>query len=98
MACRTTSATAVFAIAIMLGMIAVAEAAPDEGPRWPSIYEPQWPDITGKGEATGYDELIAKDLIGRGHKVALKPLNSGVVYITMSLTRFSPTSTYFRSP
>ena len=26
----------------------------------------------GKGEATGYDGLVAKDLIGRGHKVALK--------------------------
>jgi outer membrane protease len=31
----------------MLGMIAVANAAQEEGPRWPSIYEPQWPDVTG---------------------------------------------------
>jgi galactarate dehydratase len=31
----------------------------------------------GKGEATGYNGLIAKDLIGRGHKVALKPIKSG---------------------
>lgn len=50
MACRIFPATAVFAIAIMLCMVAVAEAAPDEGPRWPSIYEPQWPDITGKAD------------------------------------------------
>ena len=31
----------------------------------------------GKGEATGYRELVAKDLIGRGHKVALKAIKSG---------------------
>jgi galactarate dehydratase len=31
----------------------------------------------GKGEATGYDGLMAKDLIGRGHKVALKAIKSG---------------------
>jgi outer membrane protease len=52
-ACRISPATAVFAIAVMLNMTAIADAAPDEGPRWPSIYEPQWPDITGKTEATG---------------------------------------------
>ncbi len=47
-ACRISQATAVFAIAIMLSMIAVADAAPEEGPRWPSIYEPQWPNVTGQ--------------------------------------------------
>jgi outer membrane protease len=52
-ACRISPATAVFAIAIVFGTVAVADAAPDEGPRWPSIYEPQWPDITGKADAGG---------------------------------------------
>ena len=47
MARRTYPATAVIAIAVMLGMIAIANAAPqDAGPRWPSIYEPQWPNVT----------------------------------------------------
>jgi len=45
-------ATAVFAIAVVLGTAAIADAAPDEGPRWPSIYEPHWPNIPGE---TGYD-------------------------------------------
>lgn len=45
MARRTLPATAVAAIAVMLGMTAIANAAPDGGPRWPSIYEPQWPSI-----------------------------------------------------
>lgn len=31
----------------------------------------------GKGEATGYQDLLAKDFIGRGHKVALKPIKAG---------------------
>jgi outer membrane protease len=35
----------------MFGMTAIADAAADEGPRWPSIYEPQWPNITGKADA-----------------------------------------------
>ncbi|MDB5525248.1 MAG: Galactarate dehydratase, partial [Rhizobium sp.] len=30
-----------------------------------------------KGEATGYEQLVAKDLIGRGHKIALKAIKSG---------------------
>lgn len=51
MACRISPATAVFAIAVMLGMTAIADAGQEEGPRWPSIYEPQWPDITGKADA-----------------------------------------------
>ncbi|MFZ5692519.1 MAG: omptin family outer membrane protease [Pseudomonadota bacterium] len=53
MACRISPATAIFAIAIVLCTVAVAvaAAAPDEGPRWPSIYEPQWPDITGKTDS-----------------------------------------------
>jgi outer membrane protease len=49
---RSNAATAVFAIAVMLGMAAVANAAPQDGPRWPRIYEPQWPNIPG---APGYD-------------------------------------------
>ncbi len=52
MARRHSPATAVFAIAVMLSMIAVADAAQQEGPRWPSIYEPQWPNVTGQA---GYD-------------------------------------------
>jgi outer membrane protease len=48
---RISPATAGFAIAVMLGMIAIANAAQEDGPRWPSIYEPQWPDITGKVDA-----------------------------------------------
>jgi galactarate dehydratase len=31
----------------------------------------------GRGEATGYDGLMARDLIGRGHKIALKQIKSG---------------------
>jgi galactarate dehydratase len=30
-----------------------------------------------KGEATGYNDLVAKDLVGRGHKMALKPIKAG---------------------
>ena len=30
-----------------------------------------------KGEATGYDGLTARDLIGRGHKIALRAIRSG---------------------
>ena len=30
-----------------------------------------------KGEATGYETLIARDFIGRGHKVALKAIKAG---------------------
>jgi outer membrane protease len=49
---RKYPATAGFAIAVMLGMIAIADAAQEDGPRWPSIYEPQWPNIAGQ---PGYD-------------------------------------------
>ena len=52
MARRNHPATTVFATAVMLGMAAVANAAQEDGPRWPSIYEPQWPNIPG---APGYD-------------------------------------------
>jgi len=31
----------------------------------------------GKGEPTGYDGLFARDFIGRGHKMALRPIRSG---------------------
>jgi galactarate dehydratase len=30
-----------------------------------------------KGEQTGYNGLVAKDFIGRGHKVALRPIRAG---------------------
>ena len=45
MARRIIPATAVAAIAVMLGMIAIASAAERDGPQWPSIYEPQWPNL-----------------------------------------------------
>jgi outer membrane protease len=49
---RTNPATAVIVIAAMLGMAAIAKAAQEDGPRWPSIYEPQWPNLKGE---PGYD-------------------------------------------
>jgi hypothetical protein len=32
----------------MLGMAAIANAASGDGPQWPSIYEPQWPNVPGQ--------------------------------------------------
>ncbi len=47
MALRIYPATVLVAIAAMLGMAAIANAAQDDAARWPSIYEPQWPNVSG---------------------------------------------------
>lgn len=39
-------ATVFFAITAVLGMAVIANAIPDDGARWPDIYEPQWPNVS----------------------------------------------------
>lgn len=48
MARKKKLATAAFAIAGVLGTLAIANAAAGEGPRWPTLSEPQWPNIPGQ--------------------------------------------------
>jgi outer membrane protease len=49
-ALRTYPATALVAITVVLGMTVIANAAQDDAARWPSIYEPQWPTVTGTAD------------------------------------------------
>ena len=45
-ALRIYPATLLVAIAAVLGMAAIANAAQDDAARWPNIYEPQWPNVS----------------------------------------------------
>ncbi|MGV3635567.1 MAG: hypothetical protein ACO1NY_14550, partial [Pseudorhodoplanes sp.] len=46
MALRIYPATLLVAIAAVLGMAAITNAAQDDAARWPNIYEPQWPNVS----------------------------------------------------
>jgi outer membrane protease len=49
---KKTTTTAAIAIAGMLCLSAIANAAGDGGPQWPNLYEPKWPNVPGE---PGYD-------------------------------------------
>lgn len=52
MASKTKTATAAIAIAGMLWLPAIANAAGENGPQWPTIHQPAWPNLPGE---PGYD-------------------------------------------
>ncbi len=57
MANTRTIAIAAFAIAGMLCICAIAEAAGDNRAQWPNLYEPKWPNVQ---DETGSDSAKAK--------------------------------------